>query len=87
MHTLSKGKLKLTAQLSPLSLVSNPTVALETWNDSSWTNIGTAPVDNTDGLSSYIVTFTIPNWNDSVDPYNPPRRPMPPSALACISPA
>lgn len=67
MHTLSKGKLKLTAQLSPLSLVSNPTVALETWNGSSWINIATASVDNTDGLSSYTATFTIPNWNDSVD--------------------
>jgi alkaline phosphatase D len=70
MHTLSKGKLKITAQLPPLSLASNPTVALETWNGSAWTNIATAPVDNTDNLSSYTATFSIPGWNDQVDtPY------------------
>jgi len=67
MHTLSKGKLKLTAQLSPISLASNPTVALDTWNGAAWTNIATAPVDNTDNLSSYTATFAIPGWNDKVD--------------------
>jgi alkaline phosphatase D len=70
MHTLSKGKLKLTAQLPPLSLAANPAVALDTWNGSAWTNIATAPVDNTDNLSSYTATFAIPGWNDAVDtPY------------------
>ncbi len=70
MHTLSKGKLKITAQLPPLSLASNPGVALDTWNGSAWTNIATAPVDNTDNLSSYTATFAIPGWNDAVDtPY------------------
>ncbi len=67
MHTLSKGKLKLTAQLPPLSLASNPTVALDTWNGASWEQIATAPVDNTDKLSSYTATFAIPEWNDTVD--------------------
>jgi hypothetical protein len=67
LHTLSKGKLKLTAQLSPLSLASNPTVALDTRNGTSWTQIATAPVDNTDNLSSYTATFAISGWNDTVD--------------------
>ncbi len=67
MHTLSKGKLKLTAQLPPLSLASNPTVALDTWNGTGWTNLANAPVDNTDNLSSYTATFAIPGWNDAVD--------------------
>jgi phosphodiesterase/alkaline phosphatase D-like protein len=67
MHTLSKGKLKLTAQLSPLSLASNPTVALDTWNGASWDQIATAPVDNTDNLSSYTATFALSGWNDTVD--------------------
>jgi hypothetical protein len=67
MHTLSKGKLKLTAQLSPLDLTSNPTVALETWNGSSWVHRANAPIDNTDGLSSYTATFAIPGWSDTVD--------------------
>lgn len=67
MHTLSKGKLKLTAQLPPLSLVSNPTVALDTWNGVSWTTMATTPVDNIDNLSSYTASFAIPGWNDTVD--------------------
>lgn len=70
MHTLSRGTMKMTAQLPPLSLASNPTVALDTWNGTTWTQIATAPVDNTDNLSSYTATFAIPNWNDTVDtPY------------------
>jgi hypothetical protein len=70
MHTLSKGKLKLTAQLPPLSLASNPLVALDTWNGTAWSQIATAPVDNTDNLSSYTATFVLPGWNDAVDtPY------------------
>jgi hypothetical protein len=67
MHTLSKGKLKLTAQLPPLSLASNPSVALDTWNGAEWTHIATAPVDNTDNLSSYTATFALPGWNDAID--------------------
>ncbi|MEY4243042.1 MAG: hypothetical protein RLZZ245_627 [Verrucomicrobiota bacterium] len=70
MHTLSKGKLKITAQLPPLSLASSPSVALDTWNGTAWIHIATAPVDNTDNLSSYTATFAIPNWNDAIDtPY------------------
>jgi phosphodiesterase/alkaline phosphatase D-like protein len=70
MHTLSKGKLKLTAQLPPLSLASNPSVALDTWNGAEWTHIATAPVDNTDNHSSYTATFALPGWNDAIDtPY------------------
>ncbi|MCP5532105.1 MAG: hypothetical protein H7A48_02925, partial [Akkermansiaceae bacterium] len=67
MHTLSKGKLKLTAQLPPLSLVSNPTVALDVWSGAAWTTIANAPVDNADNLSSYTATFVVPDWNDAVD--------------------
>ena len=67
MHTLSKGTLKITAQLPPLSLANSPTVALDTWNGASWSQIATAPVDNTDNLSSYTATFVVPGWNDAVD--------------------
>lgn len=60
----------MTAQLPPLSLAGNPTVALDTWNGATWTQIATAPVDNTDNLSSYTATFAISGWNDTVDtPY------------------
>jgi hypothetical protein len=67
MHSLSRGTLKLTAQLSPLSLSSNPQVFFETKNGNSWTPLVAAPVDNTDGVSSYTATFKIPNWNSKID--------------------
>ncbi|MEY4243038.1 MAG: hypothetical protein RLZZ245_623 [Verrucomicrobiota bacterium] len=70
MHTLSRGTLKLTAQLPPLSLTGNPQVFLDTWNGSLWQQIASVPVDNTDGVSSYTATFKIPNWNTAADtPY------------------
>ncbi|MBK1825793.1 alkaline phosphatase D family protein [Haloferula rosea] len=67
MHTLSKGTLKLTAQLSPVDVASTPPVALDVWNGSSWQQIATTPVDNTDNLSSYTATFSVTGWNDQVD--------------------
>lgn len=67
MHTLSRGKLKLTAQLSPISLSGNPLVFLDLWNGNSWTPLTSTQVDNTDNLSSYTATFSIPDWNDQVD--------------------
>jgi len=69
MHTLSGRTLKLTAQLSPLSLVSSPSVALDTWDGNTWIEVTTTPVD-ADPLSSYTATFAISSWNDAVDtPY------------------
>lgn len=67
MHTLSRGTLKLTAQLPPLSLTGNPQVFLDVKAGESWQQIAAAPVDNTDGVSSYTATFKIPNWNDRAD--------------------
>ena len=67
MHTLSRGTLKLTAQLPPISLAANPVVFLDTWNGSGWQQIATAPVDNTDGVSSYNAAFKIANWNAAAD--------------------
>jgi alkaline phosphatase D len=70
MHTLSRGTLKLTAQLAPISLAGNPIIFLETWNGGSWQQIASSPVDNTDNLSSYTATFKVPGWNTRVDtPY------------------
>jgi alkaline phosphatase D len=70
MHTLSRGTLKLTAQLPPVSLAGNPQVFLDTWSGSSWQQIASVPIDNTDGVSSYTATFKIPNWNTTTDtPY------------------
>jgi hypothetical protein len=67
MHTLSRGTLKLTAQLPPISLTGNPQVFLDTRNGNSWQQLASVPIDNTDNLSSYTATFKIPDWNDTVD--------------------
>ncbi|BCX48830.1 cell wall associated biofilm protein [Haloferula helveola] len=67
MHTLSKGTLNLTAQLSPLDLASTPPVALDLWNGATWVETATTAIDNTDNYSSYTATFSIPGWDDTTD--------------------
>jgi hypothetical protein len=67
MYTLSRGVLKITAQLPPVDLSSTPPVTLETWNGGAWQQFATADIDNTDNLSSYTASFRIPGWDDTVD--------------------
>ncbi len=67
LHTLSRGTLKLTAHLSPVDLASVPPVALEVFGAGGWSEIATAPIDNTDNLSSYTATFRLPGWDGAVD--------------------
>lgn len=69
LHSLNWGELKMTAQLPPLNLTSTPPITLETFENNTWSQIATAPIDR-DGLSAYNATFTIPNWDDTKDtPY------------------
>ncbi|MGJ8640583.1 MAG: alkaline phosphatase D family protein [Opitutaceae bacterium] len=65
MYTLSEQVLNLTAQLSPVSVASDPTITLETFNGATWDLIDTVSIDNTDGLSSYTAKFQVANWDDS----------------------
>jgi hypothetical protein len=67
LHTLSRGTLRLTAQFPPISLAGNPQAHLDRWIGGAWQPMATAPVDNTDGVSSYTATFKIPHWNADVD--------------------
>jgi len=70
MHTLHQGTLKLTAQFAPIDLTTTPNPTLEIFHGSNWTEIANAPIDNTDNLSSFTTTFTIPPWDGSRDtPY------------------
>ncbi|MDB4541294.1 alkaline phosphatase D family protein [Akkermansiaceae bacterium] len=70
LHSLNWGELKLSAHLPPVDLATTPPVTLETQNNGTWTQVATAPIDNTDNVSSYTATFTIPNWDDTRDhPY------------------
>ncbi len=67
MYTLSRGTLKLTAQLPPLDLASTPDPILETRDGDNWNQISIASIDNTDSLSSYTATFKITDWDDKRD--------------------
>ncbi|MGI9240918.1 MAG: alkaline phosphatase D family protein, partial [Verrucomicrobiales bacterium] len=70
LHTLHRGKLRISAHLPPVTLGSTPPITLETWDGGAWAQIGTATIDNTDNLSSYTATFEIDDWDDRNDtPY------------------
>ncbi|MGJ8725942.1 MAG: alkaline phosphatase D family protein [Roseibacillus sp.] len=70
LHSLNWGELKMTAHLPPVDLTTTPPITLETWDGSTWNQIATAAIDNTDNLSSYTATFTVNPWDDTVDtPY------------------
>lgn len=70
LHTLHNGALKMTAHIPPVDRASTPPLTLETWNGSDWISRATAPIDNTDNLSSYTATFEINDWDDTADtPY------------------
>ncbi len=66
LHSLNWGELKMTAQLPAVNLTTTPPVTLEIEENGIWTEIATAPVD-TNTLSSYNATFTIPDWDDTKD--------------------
>lgn len=65
MYTLSRGTLKITAQLPPLDLNSIPNLTLETYEEGNWQTVATAPVDTTDNLSSYNAIFRVLDWDDT----------------------
>lgn len=67
MHTLSRQTLKLTAQLSPVSIADTSPLSLETWDGNQWNQVATAAIDNTDNLSSFTATFKVTNWDDTRD--------------------
>ena len=66
MYTLSEQVLNMTAQLSPVSVASDPTITLETYNGATWDLVDTVSIDNTDSLSSYTAKFQVTNWDDTV---------------------
>ncbi|MEX1041831.1 MAG: twin-arginine translocation pathway signal [Pirellulaceae bacterium] len=66
MHTLSRGVMKMSAQMPPLGNEDSDEVRLEIQVDGEWKEIGREKIDN----NARIATFRVPNWNDKVDtPY------------------
>jgi hypothetical protein len=68
MHTLSRGVLKLTAQMPPIGAEERQEVDLEAQiaGAGAWKKIATARIEP----NSRVATFRIPGWNDKADvPY------------------
>ena len=62
-HTLSRGTLKLTAQLVPLGPADPHQAALETWAGDAWTEVARAPIVE----PGFTATFRVDAWDDSQD--------------------
>jgi len=65
-YTYSRGILKMTAQLPPISGKDGQTVSFQVAKDNDWETIATATIDKL----SRTATFRIEEWNNSIDqPY------------------
>lgn len=62
-HTLSRGTLKLTAQLLPIGPADRQTVGLDILRDGSWTPIATADIV----VPGFTATFTVRDWDGTTD--------------------
>ncbi len=65
-YTLSRGILKLTAQMMPIGKNDNQTVRLEIEKEDQWTEIARSKIDP----SGFVAPFRVEDWTDSLDiPY------------------
>jgi alkaline phosphatase D len=65
-YTLSKGILKMTAQMPPLGVEDNQSIALQVRDGSSWRTVDTEQIHTL----ARTATFRVPDWDDSRDiPY------------------
>lgn len=62
-HTLSRGTLKLTAQLVPLGSADVHEAALEVWAGDTWSSVAMAPIVE----PGFTASFRVGGWDDSVD--------------------
>jgi len=63
MYTLSKGTLKMMAQLPPLGMDDNKTVVLQVRENGEWKQIAASEIDE----KSYVAAFKIEDWTDTID--------------------
>ena len=63
MHSLSRGVMKMTAQMPPLGGDHSNVVDLQTKKDGDWKTVDQQPIDKL----SRTATFRIKNWNDDQD--------------------
>ena len=60
-YTLSRGTLKLTAQMAPVNLAKNKLVELQLKKNNSWKTIQTSTIDK----DARTATFKVDNWEES----------------------
>lgn len=63
MYTLSKGTLKMSAQLPPLGSNDNKTIVLQVLEDNQWKQLARSEIDE----KSFVAKFKIENWSDTID--------------------
>jgi hypothetical protein len=63
VHTLSRGVLKLTAQLLPVGADDPDRVFLETARQGEWETIGEGVIE----VPGWTATFRVPNWRENED--------------------
>jgi hypothetical protein len=62
-HTLSRGRLRLTAQFMPIGPDDNPMVELQAEDGGVWRTVASTEVV----VPSYTATFTVDDWDDTRD--------------------
>jgi hypothetical protein len=63
LYTLSRGVLKMTAQMPPLGEADSQTAQLQTKFADRWQTVATANIDPL----AHTATFRVPDWDDTID--------------------
>jgi len=63
MYTLSRGVLKLTAQMPPIGVKDSQMVGLQIKDGEKWRTLGEEKISSL----SYTASFRVPDWNDRAD--------------------
>lgn len=63
MYTLSKGTMKMSAQMPPMGKNDNKQVILQVKDNNGWKQIAASEMDEL----SYVAKFKIEDWNDSIN--------------------
>jgi alkaline phosphatase D len=63
MYTLSKGTMKMSAQMPPLGIDDNKTVKLQLLKNGTWQDVSESEINE----MAWLAEFKIEDWNDKID--------------------
>jgi len=63
MYTLSKGTMKMSAQMPPLGIDDNKTVKLQLLRNGTWEDVSESEIDE----MAWLASFKVEDWNDKKD--------------------